>query len=413
MYRKPYEDLLRSWGYHGTYILVTSSSWHTTFWKGEYKIWLNIYCKNRDVAYDDIKHDFLKVLMFAGTEPVKNIAADDDIEALLFTYLSEQADFKDVRYEGKVCRHIHANKDGKAYSFQLGMQTEENHSLDKYDEDHDGVLDYCEKEFAQKLSGNGLSDSKVQVSPDFLSINVSLRFDQRLHHLCIHAFYNDWFADWENDALAIIVRYRDIRSDYGYVSIRSFEEYLQQYGFSEIKSTSDGLGNIEVLAYYCDNKFSIKVRIENEEIPADNIKTVIGNAHIPVSNIKPKIETIPFDNMEGHEFEFFCAEVLAKNGFENISVTKGSGDQGVDIIAYKDDVKYGIQCKCYTQDIGNKAVQEVFAGKTFYQCHVGVVLTNRYFRESAKELAKRSGVILWDRDKLIKMVENYNEPRKV
>ena len=105
--------------------------------------------------------------------------------------------------------------------------------------------------------------------------------------------------------------------------------------------------------------------------------------------------------MEGHEFEFYCADLLKKNGFQNIEVTKGSGDQGIDIIAHKDGVKYGIQCKCYTSDIGNKAVQEAFAGKTYYGCHVATVLTNRYFTKSAKELAERNAVLLWDRNKLL------------
>lgn len=111
-----------------------------------------------------------------------------------------------------------------------------------------------------------------------------------------------------------------------------------------------------------------------------------------------------FDNMEGHDFEYFCADLLRKNGFSDVKVTQGSGDQGIDVLATKDGIKYGVQCKCYSSDIGNKAVQEVFSGKTFYNCHVGVVLTNRYFTASAKELAEKNGVLLWDRDKLNELI---------
>lgn len=109
--------------------------------------------------------------------------------------------------------------------------------------------------------------------------------------------------------------------------------------------------------------------------------------------------------MEGHDFEFFCAELLKKNGFLDVEVTKGSGDQGIDIIAFKEGIKYGIQCKCYSSDIGNKAVQEAFSGKTFYHCHVASVLTNRYFTASAKELAESNGILLWDRDYLNNLLE--------
>ena len=120
-------------------------------------------------------------------------------------------------------------------------------------------------------------------------------------------------------------------------------------------------------------------------------------------------DIIDFDNLDGHKFEHLCAKLLRLNGFENVSVTSGSGDQGIDIIAYKDDIKYGIQCKCYHSDIGNKAVQEVYAGKTFYNCHVGIVLTNRDFTRSAIDLAKKDGVILWNRKKLLQMIENCKD----
>lgn len=117
------------------------------------------------------------------------------------------------------------------------------------------------------------------------------------------------------------------------------------------------------------------------------------------------IEEYDFDKLDGYHFELFCAELLKKNGFDNVSVTRGSGDQGIDIIAYRDEVKYGFQCKCYSSSIGNHAVQEVFAGTSFYQCHVGIVLTNSYFTNSAIELAKHNRIILWDRDKLLQLIK--------
>lgn len=112
-----------------------------------------------------------------------------------------------------------------------------------------------------------------------------------------------------------------------------------------------------------------------------------------------------FDYMNGHDFELFCADVLKKNNFYNISVTSGSYNQGIDIIAFKDDIKYGIQCKCHSSDIGNRAVQEAFAGARFHDCHVPAVLTNRYFTNSAIELAEKINVLLWDRDKLNRLTQ--------
>ena len=115
-----------------------------------------------------------------------------------------------------------------------------------------------------------------------------------------------------------------------------------------------------------------------------------------------------FDDMDGHQFERFCSDILRKNGFENVEVTQGSGDHGIDILAEKEDITYAIQCKCYSSDIGNAAVQQAHTGKSIYHKDIAVVLTNRYFTAQAKEEAAALGVKLWDRDKLNSMIEKAN-----
>lgn len=113
-----------------------------------------------------------------------------------------------------------------------------------------------------------------------------------------------------------------------------------------------------------------------------------------------------YDYMDGNDFEQFCAYLLIKNGFQEVSITQASNDQGIDIVAEKDGVRYGIQCKRYSNDIGNHAVQEAFAGAKFYDCHVAAVLTNRFFTRQAKELAAKNRVLLWDRDTLELYIQN-------
>lgn len=104
--------------------------------------------------------------------------------------------------------------------------------------------------------------------------------------------------------------------------------------------------------------------------------------------------------MNGHQYEYDCANRLRKSGFYKVSVTRGSGDQGIDVIAYKSGEKYGIQCKYYSSPVGNFAVQEAFAGAKHYNCKYAVVLTNNTFTKSARELAKSTNVLLWENDKI-------------
>lgn len=108
----------------------------------------------------------------------------------------------------------------------------------------------------------------------------------------------------------------------------------------------------------------------------------------------------------GWLFEQYCAELLLYNGFTQTEVTQSSNDYGVDIIAINPDgIKYAIQCKCYSNRLGNTPVQEIAAGMNVYNCHVGVVLTNNVFTDNAITLAENNGILLWDRDKLKNMVE--------
>lgn len=116
-----------------------------------------------------------------------------------------------------------------------------------------------------------------------------------------------------------------------------------------------------------------------------------------------------YDNMEGHQFEHFCADVLKNNGFINVEVTQGSGDHGIDILSEKDNITYAIQCKCYSSNIGNSAVQQAHTGKSLYHKDIAVVLTNRYFTPQAIDEAKSLGVKLWNRDKLNEMIDKMGE----
>ena len=49
---------------------------------------------------------------------------------------------------------------------------------------------------------------------------------------------------------------------------------------------------------------------------------------------------LPMDELEGHDFEYYCADLLREHGFLDVEVTKGSGDFGADILAEKDGAHF-------------------------------------------------------------------------
>ena len=124
-----------------------------------------------------------------------------------------------------------------------------------------------------------------------------------------------------------------------------------------------------------------------------------------------RMKPLPMDEMEGHDFEYYCADILKSRGFLEVEVTKGSGDFGADILAEKDGVTYAIQCKCYDKPIGVKAVQEVYAGRDYYDRMVGVVMTNQYFTQPAVELAQKLNIMLWDRGYVDAMTDEDKKGR--
>lgn len=100
--------------------------------------------------------------------------------------------------------------------------------------------------------------------------------------------------------------------------------------------------------------------------------------------------------MTGRQFEEYCADFLRKRGFRHIELTRATGDQGVDILAKHRGKTYAIQCKLYQKPVGNAAVQEAYAGKQYYTCDRGMVMTNSTFTRGARELAERTEIELWE-----------------
>lgn len=95
----------------------------------------------------------------------------------------------------------------------------------------------------------------------------------------------------------------------------------------------------------------------------------------------------------GIDYEIYVEKYLQIAGY-NVTRTPKTGDQGVDLIAEKDDDRKAIQCKYYSKPVGNKAVQEVIAGANFYQCTSAAVVSNASFTKSARQLAENSNIEL-------------------
>ena len=108
---------------------------------------------------------------------------------------------------------------------------------------------------------------------------------------------------------------------------------------------------------------------------------------------------VPDDPLTPLGYERHCAAILTSQGWRT-TLTAGSGDQGVDVLAKRHGRSVVIQCKLYSRPVGNAAVQEAIAGQRFMGATHAAVVSNQSYTRAAQELAHRTGVRLLSADDL-------------
>lgn len=120
----------------------------------------------------------------------------------------------------------------------------------------------------------------------------------------------------------------------------------------------------------------------------------------------------PLSAIEAHqispsEYEQLCADILKGIGWQ-ARVTQSSRDHGADVIAEKRGVRVVIQCKRYSQPVGNKAVQEAHSALSLYAGNVACVVAPSGFTSQARREANGLNIHLLhhsDLEELMRQIE--------
>ncbi|QQS19852.1 restriction endonuclease [Candidatus Saccharibacteria bacterium] len=118
------------------------------------------------------------------------------------------------------------------------------------------------------------------------------------------------------------------------------------------------------------------------------------------------------DSMNSFEFEQYVAILMRNNGYRNVSLTE-KYDMGVDIIAEKDGLRWGVQVKHYSGLVKASAVRQVVTGLKLYGCDRAMVVTNSTYSTTAQKLAAGNECALIDRKSLAFWVNNNGNIRGV
>lgn len=168
----------------------------------------------------------------------------------------------------------------------------------------------------------------------------------------------------------IVQRNTKIKYDpYGNPDVNAWVKEIQYFIENVLKRDIENIVEIEdQLIMLVDNK--VRARIEETK-------------HIPHTYVA----------VDGHAFEQECLAAFKRHGWSGHK-TKGSGDQGADLVLTCDKIVVVVQCKLYSNKVSNAAVQEVYTAKAVYGAQYAVVITNSGYQPSAIQAAQRTGVFL-------------------
>ncbi|WP_342549990.1 restriction endonuclease [Paenibacillus sp. FSL P2-0089] len=270
---------------------------------------------------------------------------------------------------------------------------------------------------------------KINIIPTTPKQNVDDDYKDKFHKL-VFILNKNYRLKSEEEAMYVswmllqneIIHHRaaDFSKEFGvdYNNVeKSLESYVEKFCGNPIVNL-DSSQTINSFTYYLISEGLLPSRdIVNEfdyvqnhikahlnKIKIDKFEKQLLGLHTTPKKISWDMSDI--DLMTGHEFEHFVSGLFTKMGYLT-TVTKGSGDQGIDVIVEKNDLKYGIQVKCYSNTVTNKAIQEVVAGIAHYKLDRGIVITNNYFTSSATELALSNNILLWDRNIIKEKIKEY------
>ena len=119
-------------------------------------------------------------------------------------------------------------------------------------------------------------------------------------------------------------------------------------------------------------------------------------------------------NLPASGFEKLCKRLLTEIGINEIIITGGSGDQGIDgkgVVKLNDVVSLNIvfQCKRYRETVSPHHVRD-FRGAMQGRGEKGLIITTGRFTKEAKAEASRDGVTpieLIDGNRLVELFEKY------
>lgn len=193
------------------------------------------------------------------------------------------------------------------------------------------------------------------------------------------------------------------------------------------KKQDDGLGGILAVAslavlgyayttandYIAQHPYGLAVVITVAVVLIALLATLLVRRLLRTKHMYDAITVAAVDTMGGLEFERYLASLLGRMGYTDIRLTE-KYDLGVDIVAKKNGVTWGVQAKRYNSPVKAEAVRQAYTALNRYKCARAMVITNSTYSRQAQMLAADNDVVLVDRQVLTEWIYNaaQNKPNR-
>ena len=108
------------------------------------------------------------------------------------------------------------------------------------------------------------------------------------------------------------------------------------------------------------------------------------------------------NTMSGRDFELWAAGLFRRQGYV-VEITEASGDHGIDLILAKDGRATAVQCKRWSDPVGEPILRDFYGAMVSAGMANGIVATTSTFTPSAKEFAHNKPIRLIDLDELLNL----------
>ncbi|WP_163559646.1 restriction endonuclease [Halomonas sp. NO4] len=281
----------------------------------------------------------------------------------------------------------------------------------------------CQDYFLSIVRYGAISNGTIDVHMMrfWISVAVQSELSQRLDKdidvllgykpssICVDEFGDKVDNGWSN----VISSYVDNKA-WGFVLrfLLKNKDYINKSSKSLVfPGTSFKLGfALHDSTYYLELHDIISYRVrEYEEELKSSLEEEEDLLLVENNNFSGDSEMNMLDVMSGIEFEHYLAERINNETTMHAEVTKGSGDQGADLIIRGKGLSAVIQSKHYSSKVGNKAIQEAFSARQYYGTGLAIVVANAGYTRSAWQLAEKTGVLAMTEDSILDFIKTLSK----